>query len=227
VKKVCSLYADERTGWRGYYADYWRWKRADPTFASVVSAYIDKKGKVGRPRLDGGDKSWQEDYCLELSRTNGNYLKASAKTPYSVRQIAEFCDQYSTTYDEKFAKMVEEVFLTKAGEVQEKFLGLLDDSNFMDQTSSKITHDKAWVFLRALEKLDSGRWGRKSELNVKGRIDHRHTQDRIAGSSEIIDRLWSDQMKFFEARRAEMVALPPHPETIDAEPLPEDKPSEA
>ena len=76
-------------------------------FASKAAQYVAKRGNVGRKRLDKGDKSWQEKYCERLSDTNGNYKKAAEVTPYSVREIAEFCDPFATSYDQAFAKMVE------------------------------------------------------------------------------------------------------------------------
>ena len=210
VKKVCSFYADERTGWRGYYADYWRWKKQDPVFEKEVIQYIVTTGS-GRKRLDNGDKGWQIGYCKELDATNGNYGKAAAVTPYSVREIYEFLSPMSSQYDDTFAKMVDEVFLRKAGDIQEKFLGLMGDENYKDIDTSKITQQKSWVYLRGLEKMDPGRWGRKSETKVTGEIRHLHLQDRAMSPEDRLARLWEEQQRFFESRRQEIAAVPQLP----------------
>ena len=207
IKKVCEIYADEATGWRGYYADVWRWRKKDPEYDAKVAAILADEGTArpenGRPRNDAGDKSWQVTYCEALVKHRLALDKAAAETPYTVRQIQEFQDSACSSYDEPFTKMVEEAELIIASRAREVFAGLLDPEGYVDLDTAKITQTKGWVATKMLEKLEPKKFGRR-QVEVTGTIDHRH-QHRLMGKTERL-LLLDDDRKMFEKRQKELVS---------------------
>lgn len=212
IRKVCEIYADKECGWRGYYADYWRWKRSNAEFAMAVAKSIAKKGgRGGRPKKDGGDASWKEAYCRVLVESSGNEEKARAETPYSIRQIQEFKSKTSTSYDEEFSTMLEEAWAKIAAPNQEAAFGAIHKLNTLDVDSedsfykAKTLETIHRVAIKNIEKLDPARYGNK--LNVDGRVDHVHSQERYLPQGEIVARLMADRQAFLENRQKQGLKL--------------------
>lgn len=214
IKKVCEIYASKETGWRGLYNDYWRWRRADPKFGAMVDKIVNAKGTKrapGRPRKDGGDESWKQAYCRVLVETNGNEEKARAETPYSIRQIQEFKSLGSTSYDEEFATMLEEAWAKVAAPNQEAAFGTIHKLAELDLDAeesfykAKTLETIHRVAVKSIEKLDPSRYGNK--LNVAGRVDHVHSQERYLSPGEMVARLLEDRQKFLELRQQQGALL--------------------
>ena len=221
IKKVCEMYANEDTSWRSLYADTWRWRKADPELDAKVKAILEEEGSsrenAGRPRNDGGDKSWQRDYVDALREFNLNLVKAAECSPYSVRQIEDFLDSNTSSFDPDFAAMVKEAYLHFASIATEQMVAALDDEAWSSFEQAKITQGRLWAAHKALEKLDSRRYGRKVE--VSGTIDHRH-QHRLMPHNEKLGLLWQDRKEFIERRRQavlESSAVAEEPEAVDVE----------
>jgi len=202
IKKVCEIYADEATGWRGYYADVWRWRKKDPEYDAKVTAILADEGTArpenGRPRNDAGDKSWQADYCVALVQHKLALDKAAAETPYTVRQIQEFQDPVCSSYDEQFARMVEEAELIVSSRSRSALVGLQGDENWEDFERSKISQAKAWFHFKMTEKLEPKKFGRR-QVEVTGTIDHRH-QHRYLEKGERLAMLEDDRNRFIQSR---------------------------
>ena len=165
------------------------------------------EGAGGRPRLDKGDDSWKQKFYEAYLKCNGNYGKAAAVTPYSVRQIREFLSPGSSSYDEDFFKEVDALDLTLAGDVQESFIGLLsDERNWEKLETAKIAQTKGWVQSKILSALDA-KWGRRSEVVVKGQVEHKHSVD-YKPREQVLAELDDDRKKFFARMRDERKALP-------------------
>lgn len=176
-----------------------------------LSTTHERKG--GRPRKDGGDKGWVAAYCRAYLETNGNYGKAAKATPYSVRQIQEFLDPNASSYDPEFAQEVKALDFILAGELQEKFIGLTDESNFVDFDTAKITQTKGWVLSKALAALDA-KWGRRSEVTVKGDVTHHHRLE-AKPRTEILAELEADRRRYFNSVQAQQKALPVKSEAVE------------
>jgi len=212
VTKVCKIYASaDRTGrgWRAYYSDVWRWRKADPDFDQAVRDNLPKRVWAGgRPRLDDGDKSWQEEYCRVYLERRGNLSEAAKVTPYSLRQIREFFDPGSSSYDKEFAEAVETLDLEIAGRLQEKFLELTeDDSLYENLDQAKIAQTRGWMLTKGLGALHP-KWGKRTELNVKGTIQHDHRAILAKPREQLLADLADDRKRFFSALTTSRQALP-------------------
>lgn len=220
----CRQYGGE-DHWRTYYNDIWKWRKLDKDFDQSVRDYLDKtnprKGghAGGRPEKDGGDKSWQDEFCLALVACNGNRPKAAQVTPYSWEELYEMLDPDYTSFNEEFSKKVKAVELELAARAEEIMVEALHEDNWKTVGDAKITQAKVWVAKTVAEKLDPKRWGKHVELLHKGGIEHRH----VIGSSQAdtIARLKDEQEAFLQVKRGEpQKALPAPPielEYIDAE----------
>lgn len=214
IKDVCQAHVNElelssgekTITWRGLYNDVWRWRKEDSLFdEKVASMSLQKSG--GRPPKDGGDESWQDDFCETFYNTSGDIGKAAEVTPYSIRQLMEFLDQGSTSYRKDFHDRFMEVKLRIVGELQSLFLSQRLDKAYETESSANIAQRKAWISLKGLEKLYPTLWGRKSELNVQGRIDHVHGTQRALPPEERLSLLWAERQEFFERRKTEALQL--------------------
>lgn len=226
VKKVCEIYAVKGCAWRGLYNDYWRWRRDDPEFAMAVDKLVKKGGKGGRPKKDGGDISWQEEYCRVLVENNGNEEKARAVTPYSSRQISEFLSKTSTSYDASFSEKVEDAWEKIGAPNQEVVFGTIHELNKLDIDKeesfykAKTLETIHRVATKTVEKWKPTKFGNR--LNVDGRVDHVHSQERYLPQGEIVARLIEDRQRFLDNRQrmAEERLLPENAggaEIIDVE----------
>jgi len=209
IKKVCQIYADEVSGWRAYHTDQWQWRKEDPEFDETVKAILKDNGvdhsNSGRPRKDGGDKSWQDSFCEALIKHDWNFLKASEVTPYTPRQLMEFQDPACSSYDEEFAKMVEAAELVIASRARQIIVGDgLDPESYKDFETAKITQTKLWAALKAQERLEK-KYGRR-HLEISGSVDHRH-QHRMLPVNERFALLQEDRKRFLEARRKEVLRI--------------------
>lgn len=218
IKKVCEIYANETISWRSLYADTWRWRKADPTLDAHVKAILEEEGSsrdnAGRPRNDGGDKSWQRDYTEALIEWKLNLTKAAEVTPYSVRQLEDFLDPSTSSFDPEFASMVREAYLHFASIATEQLIDTLDPAAWEDFDQAKITQGRAWNLQKIMTMLDQRRFGRRVE--VTGTVQHQH-QHRLLPPGERLSMLIEDRRKFMEARAADVKALPPGDpaETLD------------
>ena len=209
IKAVCEIYANDQTGWRGYYTDVLQWRKNDRKFNEDVIKALSMSNVTqfpgpGRNRIDQGDKSWQKDFCDALYQHDGNRFKAAEATPYSMKTILDMLDVDSTSYDKEFVNMVKEVEAKISSELEEMFLKLRHDHNFDTFENAKIAQTKGWVALKGLEKLDPKRWGRRSELEISGRLDHVHREDRKLSRGEVLNQLWEEQKIFLEKRRTQL-----------------------
>jgi len=220
IKKVCQIYADEESGWRAYYTDQWQWRKKDPEFDEEVKAILLEGGvdhsNSGRPRKDGGDKSWQQEFCDALIEHDWNFQKAAAVTPYTARQLMEFQDPATSSYDDEFAKMVEAAELVIASKAREIIVGEgLNPASYADFETAKITQTKLWAALKAQERLEK-KYGRR-HLEITGNVQHQH-QHRLMPREERLSLLWEDRKAFMEGRMKSQEALESgEHETIDAE----------
>jgi len=222
IKAVCELYADETTGWRGYYTDVLQWRKSDKRFNQQVLDILSMSNLTqfpgpGRNRKDNGDVEWQIDYCNALYQHDGNRAKAAEATPYALKTIVDMLDKDSTSYDESFHGRVKEIEARIASELEEMFLKLRHDHNFDTFENAKITQTKAWVALKGLEKMDPKRWGRRSELEISGKLDHIHKEDRKLSRGEVLNQLWEEQKLFLDKRRQQLGLPSGESLTIDAE----------
>lgn len=219
IIKLCKQYGGEE-GWRTYYNDVWKWKQLDPDFNEVFQQFLERNSpgmsqpKSGRPRSDLGDKSWQDDYCIALAKYNLNRHRAAQVTPYSFETIYQMLDPEYSSYDEGFAKKVKAIELEISSRAEEMAVLALDEENYRDIETAKITQTKVWVATKVLEKLDPKRWGKQIEMTHKGTINHKH-QLAAGSKGELFARLKEEQDAFLAERMKR--ALPPKPEVIDAE----------
>lgn len=216
IKNLCKLYAPSPEKWRGFYNDIWKWRKLDPDFNVLVLSHMKKtsptrKGTGGRPKKDGGDKSWQQLFCEELVRQNGNRHKASLVTPYSFETINQMLTPQYTEYDEKFARMVRATELQLAAYAEELIMSTLAPENFDSLETAKIAQTKAWIASKVLEKLDDSRWGKKMNIDMRGEI--RHTALNGARQN-LIANLVDEQQMFMQKRG---LALPAARDIVDAE----------
>ena len=223
--QVCKMHASPETcGWRGYYADLWRWKRSDPGFAKAYEAIVGDDNTGGRPRLDEEDSSWKEEYCRILLERAGNEDAARRLSgcPLSIRQLRERLSPASTTYDDAFAEKVSDVWAQILGEHQEaafgsarEFVDLKNESDDrMRGVKIKEIEAKTRSSLRVMEKVDPERYGNR--LNVKGGIEHRHTlEQRFLPKEERLALLWEDRKRFEQERK--QLSAGDDPEVVDAE----------
>jgi len=232
IRTVCNFYANEQTGWRGYYGDVWRWRKAQPEFDNLVKSLVKKKGAGGRPKKQ--DDGWKERYIEEYKRTRGDYGAAAVAAGYSVRQIREYTDPFSSTFDEEFTRELRAIEEEMAGIVQSKFMSLTDDRNFVnedgepDLNAAKVAQTKGWVYLKALERMDPERWGRKSRVTLEGKVEHRHNHLLPESTQKLLATIVEEKKKLdqarLEARREQMALLRSGNEEdmIDAEVVEED-----
>ena len=210
IGKVCEIYLLKGQKVGALRSDVWRWRKADAEYDKQVREVLAGEGtdrpNAGRPPLDGGDKAWQETYCVALVEKKLALDRAAAVTPYSVRQIEDFLDPACSSYDQEFAKMVRGAELVLASRVREGLVDLLHEDNWSDFDRSKMSQSKAWFYLKMAEKLEPSKWGRR-QLEVSGVIDHRH-QHRYLPPGEKIAMLVDDRNRFMAARMAEVKALP-------------------
>lgn len=209
IKAVCNLYADEKTGWRGYYTDVLQWRKNDGRFNDSVLEVLALSNVTqfpgpGRDRKDLGNLEWQQEYCDTLYQHDGNRAKAAEVTPYSLKTIIDMLDKDSTSYDKEFHDMVAGVEARIASELEEMFLKLRHDHNYDTFENSKIAQTKGWVALKGLERMDPKRWGRQSELKISGRLDHVHKTDSKLSKGEVLNQLWEEQKLFLERRRSQL-----------------------
>lgn len=211
---MCKIHADDlasisdsKLTWRGLYNDVWRWRKLNKSFDAQVRELIVQDKGGGRPPKDGGDTSWEDLFCEEFYKTNGNLGSASDVTPYSIRQLMEFLDENSTSYRKSFADKFAEVKFRIVGELQSLFLEQRLNSSYANLEQANIAAKKAWVSMKGLEKLHPALWGRKSELNVQGSIKHLHGAQRMLPPEERLAQLWDEQKQFFERRREEALQL--------------------
>lgn len=226
IKGVCEIYANKGTtgaGWQGYYNSVSHWRDTDANFAKRMGEILQNsesttKPGPGRPRLDGGDRSWQQDFSAALYKADGNRRKASKVTPYSFEQIQDMLDERSVSYDADFYKKVRTVEAEIAAEIEEMLLSLRKEEAFEDFNTSKITQTKAWYALKVLEKLDRMRYGRFVEMNMKAEHQHTHTVEVIPREQKLAN-LWEEQRKHLETRRL-AIASGAHPDQKLDEPDP-------
>lgn len=195
------MYAPSPEKWRGIYSDVWRWRKTDQEFDSIVTEYIQKTtGKKslagGRPRLDNGDKSWQQEYCEALIRFNGNKEKAAQVTPYSFEQIYEMTNPTYGSYDSEFSKMVLSTELKLAAKAEEMVFSALSEENFVDLHTAKIAQTKVWIATKILEKMDKNRWGKDLNVRHSGSINHIQIP-----REKILATLVDEQKKYLEASK--------------------------
>lgn len=217
--KLCKQYGGE-DHWRTYYNDVWKWKQLDTEFAAILSEFLERNSpgmsqpRSGRPRSDNGDKSWQDEYCIALATHNLNRQKAARATPYSFEMIYQMLDPEYSSYDPEFAKKVKAIELEISSRAEEMAVLALNEENYRDIETAKITQTKVWVATKVLEKLDPKRWGKQIEMTHKGTINHRH---QLAGGSkgELFARLKEEQDAFLAERLQR--SLPPSQEVIEVE----------
>lgn len=205
IKKVCEIYAFD-SKWRANYTDVRQWRKEDPEFdakvLSIISQFGNDRTQNGRPRKDENDKSWQVDYCEALVSGKLSLEAAASATPYSIRQIQEFLNPNYTSYDEEFAKMVEEAELRVSSKARVIMAEGLEPEAYADFETAKITQTKLWAAHKALEKLEPKRFGRKVE--VSGTVQYQH-QHRLMAPNDRIAMLLEDRQKFMEAKRKQML----------------------
>ena len=209
LKGVCEIYADEKTGWRGYYNSLRQWRKEDAAFDKEVGIILSESDTSlqpgpGRERKDGGDLSWQDDYCRALYEFDGNRKLASAVTPYSFGQIMDFLNPETTSFDKAFAEKVKIAEAEISAEIEAMVLGLRKPENFETFEQSKISQTKAWYGLKILEKLDRMRYGRYVEMNMKADVKHQHTVQLLPPEQKLFN-LWEEQRKHLEARRQALI----------------------
>ena len=210
IKKVCELYADETSKWRAYYSDQWRWRKSDPNLDSEVRTILEAektdRPENGRPRNDGGDKSWQDNFCEYLISQNWSFEKAASNTPYTTRQIVEFLDSACSSYDQDFARKVEGAEMVLASRAREIIVGEgLDQESYSSFDKAKITQAKLWNAHKALEKLEK-RFS-KRQLEVTGTIDHRHQVRKLPVEDQFA-MLIDDRKRFLKQKSSEVAQLP-------------------
>lgn len=215
VLKVCDIYADEKNSRVALNYDVWRWQKTDADFDRKVKAILTEEGtakpNAGRPRKDGGDKSWQSLYCEALVEFDGNEEKARTVSgcPYSLSYLREMIEPRRSAYDENFAKMVWESWQKISSEFQGIFFSMRkfevddqsDDPEKIDisYTKMKIAETKARIAQKAIEKIDRERWG--PQVNVQGSIQHQHhLMDKYRNPLEIMSSLAEDRKRFVERR---------------------------
>lgn len=208
IKGVCEIYANRGavpTGWQGYYASVQFWRKKDANFDKQVrdilaDSEVSMTPGPGRPRKDGGDRSWQEKFCEELYKVDGNRDKASKVTPYSLGQITDMLDERTVSFDKDFFSKVAEVEAKISAEIEEMLLSLRKEENFGTFEQSKITQTKGWYALKVLEKLDKMRYGKYVEMSMKANITHEHNINLIPREERLFN-LWEEQKKHLEKRQ--------------------------
>lgn len=237
VLRVCDIYADEKNSRSALNYDVWRWQKTDSAFDQKVKAILTEEGtarpNAGRPPKDGGDKSWQDVYCAALVEFNGNEEKArlASDCPYSLSHLKDMADQRRSAYDEEFAKKVGNAWQIIASDFQGILFGMRhvvlneaeDDPDELEKvyTKAKIVETKARIAQKAMEKIDRDRWG--PQMNVSGRIEHRHQlQDRYRKPEEILAALAEDRKKFIENRVRLLKAGTETPSTLQDTPAREE-----
>ncbi len=177
LKTICAAYAESPDKWRSIYNRVWKERKLDPEFDDIVVSYMKRtKDKMvfvgGRPRLDKGDKSWQDIYLKKLEEFKGNRAKASEFTPYSWETILQMISPGYTEFDDVFAKRVRSVELKLSAYAEETMYEMLMPEYHGDMESSKIAQTRAWIADRILQKVDRERWGNKVDMKVEGKVRH-------------------------------------------------------
>lgn len=222
IRGTCRIYEDENKGVQAYEGDVRRWRRDDSVFDEKVIAILSVSETTsiagpGREPKDGGDKSWQEEYCLALYKFDGNRKLAAEATPYSFGQIMDMLNPETVSYDKEFHEKTKVVEASIAAEVEGLLLSLRKDDAYKDFNTSKITQTKAWYALKLLEKLDRMRYGRYVEMQMKGTMKHEHTVELIPREQKMFT-LWEDQRKFLDVKRkALMEGVIPTDQVIEGE----------
>lgn len=208
IGKACSIYLlkDQKVG--ALRSDVWRWRKADKEYDAKVVAVLAEKGtdrpNAGRPPLDAGDKSWQEDFCVYLIRYNWAYDKAAAETPYSLRAIQDKLNPVCSSYDAEFASKVEAAEMVMASRAHEVIVEGLDKANYETFDDAKIMQTRLWAAHKAAEKLNK-KFSRK-QIEISGNVSHQH-QHRLMAPEERLALLWEDRKRFMEGR-AQKILLP-------------------
>lgn len=189
----------------------------DTSFDDAINLYIHKTnpsnngGAGGRPALDKGNKHWQEDFCQELIKCNGNRDKAARATPYSFETIYTFLSPSHEYFDPDFARKVKVTELKIAAKAEEMVISLLDPGNYTDMFDTKIAQSKAWIGLKILEKLDKERYGKEINMKHSGSVEH-----RLQSRETVIAQLVDEQKMFMKANQ-KMLGEEPS-DIIDVEP---------
>lgn len=178
------IYAPSPEKWRGIYNDVWKWRKTDTELDDILKKRLKKStGREiavgGRPPLDAGDKSWQDDFCEALlypkePSDRGNRYKASLVTPYSWNTILKMIQPGYTEFDKEFYEKVQACELQISAEVEAMMLNLSDPENYKDIESAKKAQSMAWTFSKILEKMDRLRWGKEMNVKHSGQIQHIH-----------------------------------------------------
>ena len=226
AKAVCEMYATPESSWQALQGDVWAWRQTDKRFDAQVAELMPGPKSPGRPRKDGGDTSWQEDYCAELVETSGNEHKARLKTPYSSRQISEFLDPNASSYDERFAIMVQDSWAEIAGLNQEAAFGGVKEATKLAEAAEsgkeaffeiKAVETKARMAAKALEKILPDKYGNR--VTMGGKVEHVHQlQSRYRTKAELVANFVEERERFMEHRK-ESLQLPANIQTIKEEPV--------
>lgn len=229
VRKVCRIYGGA-DGWQRYYSDIFRWNRSDPSFRKRLLALVKRRGG-GRPRLDGGDKSWFDQFFEALYRRGLNEYAAAQESgcPYSPRQLREFRSRSSSSFDKDYWERYEDVRIRIANEAKEEAVKTMrpvevpdkydEDAVELAVTKAKIQQMRSQTLTRVLQSVDREEFGR--ELHLKGQIDHRHQlESRYRDPNEVIAELAGSYREFQRSRMAKQLESGDR-NVIDVEVVPE------
>lgn len=226
AKRVCQMYGGEEH-WRTYYNDIWRWRRSDAEFERRYRALVKPRGAEGRPRLDGGDKGWFDDFFAALESCYLDETEAIAKSgcPYSERQLREFRSRSSSSYDKEYHERWETVRLRVVNAGKGEAARLLEPVEIPTEydakaielalTKAKIQQMRANTLTKILQSLDKEEWGR--ELHMKGTVDFRHQLEARYRPREELLLALAEERKQFEVRQSVPLELPSGDDVVDAE----------
>lgn len=218
ILQICRDYSTQKLGWQAFYGDIQRWRKVDMELARLLEEHKDSvsgdsRGKGRIPNdMKEEDPDWMLRFCDEYLKKK-NKAKAALVTPYKPTSIIAMLNPKDSSYNAKFAGMVDSIdaqFLEMAKE-----LALTAAENAIHDTTMSIK-DKAWIGLNIAKVAKGTDWNQqKVDVNISGHLKFE------AQRAKTIQELVAEQRAHFEKNRAPLLLEGENSEVIDLVPIPE------
>lgn len=218
ILQICRDYSTRKLGWQAFYGDIQRWRKVDMELAKLIEEHKDSVmgDSRGRGRLANDvkeeDLDWMLRFCEEYLKEK-NKAKAALVTPYKASSIISMLNPKDSSYNAKFASMVDSIDAQFLEMAKELALKAADAARTDPNISIK---DKAWIGLNIAKVAKGTDWNQqKVDINIAGHLKFE------AQRAKTIQELVAEQRAHFEKSRAPLLLEEDNANVIELEPLPE------